>query len=94
MGELVLQVCRAAQSDQRLKKKGDNREPKALSSMRDAKANGDAYHDRSCEREQNRSATSIMGNNAWKNPTVALEEALRRSKEKNRASSLFCGKRR
>ena len=82
MAEHVRQVRRAAQAVN-LKKPGVNRKAKALWSMRDAKANGEAHHDQSCER-QNESRASVR-QALWephvKSPTDALEEALRRTED-------------
>ena len=66
-----------------IRKPGNNHKTKALWVLRDAKTNGEAYYDRSSERQMV-SGTSVgpaLWNAHKQSPTAALEEAFRRTEE-------------
>ena len=77
-----------------LKKLGFTRKTKALWSMRDAKANGEAYYDQTNEQqvEGRTSVRRALWDAHMKSPTAALEEGFRRTEDgAGRAQSSTAG---
>ena len=73
-----------------LKKSSGSKKAIALWSMRDAKANGEAYYDRGGEHVENSSAVrQALWEAHVKSPTAALEEALRRTENGGSTGAIF-----
>ena len=74
-------------------KKGVNKKAKALWSIADPTANGEAYYDRNSERqiESRTAGRQALWEAHMKSPTAALKEALKRTEGAGRAQSSAAG---